>query len=193
MHGAEKSQKNQEITTENTSTPWANKANTQIKDIWCRLPEYSFRKEPSVTMDAPKWSFTSILAICQIQHEICSNHLCSSHHTDQASVQLPKKKIIRFLHSFSLFFHLTNVDRPTLGPGVVPSVDTVGNTQSPCLHGICHLQRERGALQPPGVMGAVRGGPGARGLEVASSPRHWGSSLPGEEHQNQEVKAGWQG
>ena len=93
-------------------------------------------------------------------------------------MQLPKKKIIRFLHSFSLFFHLTNVDRPTLGPGVVPSVDTVGNTQSPCLHGICHLQRERGALQPPGVMGAVRGGPGPRGQEVASSPRHWGNQPP---------------
>ena len=76
---------------------------------------------------------------------------------------------------------------------VLCQVLTQWGTQSPCLHGICRLQRERGALQPPGVMGAVRGGPGARGLEVASSPRHWGTSLPGEEHQNQEVKAGWQG
>lgn len=89
-----------------------------------------------------------------------------------------------------MFSHLTNVDRPTLGPGVVPSVDRVGNTQSPCLHGICHLQRERGVLRPPGVMGVVRGGPGPRGHEVANSQRHWGTSLPGEEHQNQEVTGG---
>lgn len=59
-------------------------------------------------------------------------------------------------------------------------------------------ERERRVPQPPGVMGAVRGGTRPRGHEQPSSQRHWGTSLPGEEHQNQGGQAelgegGWGG
>ena len=70
-----------------------------------------------------------------------------SHHTDQASVQLPKKKkIVRFLHSLSLFFHLTSVDRATLGPGVASGVDTEwGTRRVPAFMGPA-IYRERGGF-----------------------------------------------
>ena len=92
-----------------------------------------------------------------------------------------KKKIIRFLHSFSLFFHLTNVDRPTLGPGVVPSVDTVGNTESLPSRDLPPTERERSSTAPrcDGCGPGRTRGSRARGSKLPATLGHqppWGGT-----------------
>lgn len=65
-----------------------------------------------------------------------------------------------------------------------------GTCRVPAFMGLPSTERKRRVPQPPGVMGAVWGGTRPRGHEQPSSQQHWGTSLPGEEHQNQEVAGG---